>query len=212
MKLLLLSLLIAVSAIVAAGDRQNGNIRRHRVLKPVTTILIIVLALLAFPDVPQPFYTCLLIGLIFCLAGDVFLMFEKYFVFGLAAFLVGHVLFIIGFTQFNGFLVNPWVIVPLLLFGFGYYYFLWPDLKKLAIPVAFYFIAILLMDLQAISLYVLKGSTPFLLIMLGALLFTFSDSMIALRKFKKPFKNSEWWILSTYWIAIYMLAYSAHLV
>lgn len=212
MKLFLLSLLILASGILAANDRQYGNLRRHRIFKPITTLLIIFLAVLAHPVAPTYYLSYLIAGLVFCLLGDVFLMYEKYFVYGLAAFLVSHVIFIIAFTQFGGYFFMGWVSLPLLLFGIGYYYFLYPDLKKLAIPVAFYFLAILLMDFSAISLYLIKGTTPFLMMMAGALFFTLSDSMIAIRKFKGPFKNAEWWILSTYWSGIYLLALSPHLL
>jgi uncharacterized membrane protein YhhN len=199
-----------IAGTIAARDRQFENLQRHRILKPTTTILIILMALLAFPSAYSAYWAYLLAGLVFCLLGDVFLMYEKYFVYGLAAFLVGHILFIIAFTQFEDFDIVHWIAIPLLVFGIGYYYYLYPSLKKLTIPVAFYFLAILLMDFTAVSLFIQKGTFPFAMIMAGALLFTLSDSMIAIRKFKKPFKNSELWILGTYWIAIYLLALSTH--
>jgi len=45
-------------------------------------------------------------ALLFSLIGDVFLINEKYFLQGLASFLIAHICFTIGFTSLHGFSFN----------------------------------------------------------------------------------------------------------
>lgn len=177
------------------------------VFKPLTTIIIVVLFVRTnILRLKQTYFKSILFGLVFCFIGDVFLLNDEQFVFGLGAFLVAHLLFTYGFWRIGNreFYLLPLLI--LLIIGSSYYVYLYNELAELAIPVAFYVFVIIIMCWQAISLYMnnLKNKF-FLMIGIGALLFLVSDSIIALNKFKEPFKASTMLILSTYWLSLGMI-------
>lgn len=203
-----ISILIALSAVVAIYFRVNNNATAYGVSKALTTILIIALSLILNQDSDSTYGWIITGGLIFSLIGDVLLLKESWFVFGLGSFLIAHLLFIYAFTTLQGFQFNPIVLGILLIVGGLYYKFLYKGLNELAIPVAMYILAIVAMDWQAISLAVTMKQDTFVLIGIGSVLFTFSDGVIAYSKFKHDFKLAEVLILSTYWLAIFLFCVS----
>ena len=79
------------------------------------------------------------------------------------------------------------------------------QLDSLLIPVVIYMVAILVM---VISAYLRKGAVnyfSFTLVLLGALFFLVSDSLIALNKFYKPITYPTISIMITYAIAQYCI-------
>ena len=178
-------------------------------LKPITTILIVLFALFHGYRSEKEIFKVTIFGLLFCLLGDILLMKESLFVYGLGSFLIAHILFIISFVKVDGFknYFKPFIVI--LILGGGFYIFLYPFLKELAIPVLIYVLCIMLMAWQGVGLYIWKKKKPFLFIVFGAILFMISDSVIALNKFVYSFELSNLVILSTYWVAIFFLAKSA---
>lgn len=177
----------------------------YNIFKPLTTVLVILLVLLAKGDDVR-FKRTLILALCFCLLGDILLLKNEYFVFGLGAFLIGHLLFAKGFIRLRGFQRNPFVALLLLIIGIGLYAWLYPDLGALKYPVTTYVLVILFMAWQGMGLYVQEKTRAYGFIAFGVVLFMFSDSMIAIDKFKVPFEFSGVVILSTYWLAIALIA------
>lgn len=62
------------------------------------------------------------------------------------------------------------------------------------------------MNWQAIGLVINNSEFIFYGIAIASILFSFSDSILAYNKFKKPFKIAEILILSSYWIAIFIFS------
>ncbi len=96
-------LVVAVTAIAAVADwwsRWREDERVERWAKPLATIGVIGLALVS--GAPTEQIVVATIALVLCLAGDVFLMpmIDK-FVFGLASFLLGHLVFVVLFVQYG---------------------------------------------------------------------------------------------------------------
>lgn len=208
-------LLIAVVAICAIISRHKELQSWFDYLKPITTILIILLAIMGPADKDGSLYKSItLLGLAFSFGGDVLLLRDKWFVNGLGAFLLAHLLFIGGIVNLEGFNQNALVALVLAVVGVAYYAFLWPHLKGFKIPVLCYFIAIIVMMHQAISLYVNHGASNhyYQYIALASVLFAFSDGVIAYNKFVKPFSIAEILILSTYWMSITLIALSVYWV
>ena len=154
------------------------------------------------------FKMSMLTALAFCLLGDVFLMYQGYFVHGLAAFLVGHLLFAFSFICLGGF--APHWGSFLSIFGAGTALFLWlgPDLGPFLVPVGFYVLVICFMAWQGLGLYLREPIKSFGWIALGVLLFMFSDTLIALAKFKDPFFLSGPLVLGTYWSSLGLLSHA----
>ncbi len=98
MTVVILSALAIVSAGLTAGFEFRARRKIFYVFKPLTMVLVILIALSAETPVPAAYKAFILAGLLFSLAGDVFLMFpEKWFQAGLVSFLVAQVLYILAF-------------------------------------------------------------------------------------------------------------------
>ena len=91
--------IILISAIIHITAELSADRRRIYVFKPLTTILIT--ALLLYTGDLSDFYTRLLFyGLLFSLAGDVFLMLPRdRFIPGLISFLIAHICYSIAFLS-----------------------------------------------------------------------------------------------------------------
>lgn len=162
----------------------------------------------------------LLLGLFFSWLGDLFLMvrheFEPakakmFFIFGLAAFLIAHLNYIICFLKDVkskiGFIeAKPSLILPFIAFIVGLLYFLGDSIQAMKVPVYLYCIIITLMSIMALNRKGIVSTNSFNLIFIGSLLFIFSDMCIAISVFKAPFYLSRVVIMSTYILAQYLIA------
>ena len=206
--------IFALLLVVLAGNaiyfRQNNVL--YPILKPITTILIISLAIILNVEIDTSYGWTVIVGLSFALVGDIFLLKNKWFVYGLLAFLLAHIVFIYAFSLLFGFQDNLVILLTLFVIGFFYFRFLLPHLKSLAIPVAFYFLAIIMMGWQAVGLSISGNASIYYLLGLSSILFSFSDALIAYNKFVKKIKAAELLILSSYWVAIFIISASIAVV
>ncbi|MFN8486599.1 MAG: lysoplasmalogenase [Caldilineaceae bacterium] len=209
MSLILLSLLAFVTGILHIRAEYRGPRRAVYLLKPLTTVLLLCLALLTAQPV-SPFYKgAISLGLLFSLAGDIFLMLPAdRFIAGLVSFLLAHLAYIIAFTSQSGFHVwsanaAPWLVYGIVILGF-----LWPHLDKLKAPVLVYMAVILLMGIQAAEQWRQVEQTRALLALIGAILFIISDSALALDRFRKPFPSARALVLGAYYVAQWLIARS----
>ena len=196
-----INLLIIISALLAIYMEFLGNRTVYMVLKPLTTILVTSLLFFLPKQESSKFKMLIVAALLFCLLGDILLLFPAYFVFGLAAFLVAHILFTIGFINLKGF--HPHWTSFLILYAIGASLFFWlqSGLGEFAVPVGVYVLVICFMAWQGIGLFLKEKRKEFL--------FMFSDTMIAISKFKTDFDYSSIVILSTYWMSIGLIANAA---
>ena len=174
----------------------------------MSTILVILIPIFYAKNYIKVYKNSILIGLVCCLLGDILLMFDAYFVFGLVSFLIGHAFFIYAFSTINGFSTKIKTLIPLLFVAGLVFYFLKDHLGELLIPVILYIGCIVLMAWQAINLYVWKKEYGFLLISIGACLFLVSDSVLAYAKFIQNFSLSQILVSITYWTAITLISLS----
>lgn len=203
--------LIIVSAALAILSEQLGHFNSFVLLKPLTTVLVIML-LCVRNEFQLPSYAKLiLIGLVFCLLGDSLLLFEQFFVPGLSAFLLGHLIFLRAFSSLGGFKFRA---LPLLLISMAtvaIYLWLLPELGDTRIPVGVYMVVLGTMVWQGICLW-LWNPNPFTkMVAFAAILFMISDTIIAVNKFIAPSDYASVAILITYWFSIGFLAYSSNL-
>lgn len=159
------------------------------------------------------------IGLLFSWAGDCFLLFvnknPNFFLFGLGSFLVAHLFYIASFLKFPGWEKGwvrreIWPIVPVAIYLGAMLFFLWPDLPEaFKIPVAVYSLVISLMLLAAMNMRGRMDEKAARFLILGALLFVLSDSLIAVGKFKTTGISEAIFsvgIMSTYLVGQYLIA------
>lgn len=205
---IVLIVLIAASALVTIQAKLSANQRREYRFKPLTTGLVIVLALIATDPVSTRYHLLILAGLAAALAGDVLLMLPDRFLPGLVAFLVAHVFYIAAFTVEGRGTAAMWYGLPFLIYGVLLMALLWRDVGSLRIPVLVYAAAILLMGWQAANRWIEFETTKTLLAMLGAYLFIASDSTLAVERFRGGWRSAPVWVLSTYWAAQTLIALS----
>lgn len=208
MKKSILLFLIVIAVILTIVSEYIDNKTMLYIFKPLSTILVLFFPLFYANNALKPYKNSILIGLVFCLLGDIFLMFDAYFIFGLASFLIGHVFFMYAFTTINGFSRNVKTLIPLVLISVLIFFYLKDHLGDLLIPVILYITCIILMVWQAINVYVWKKETGFLLIAVGACVFLVSDTVLSYRKFIGDFSIAQFLISSTYWTAITLISLS----
>jgi uncharacterized membrane protein YhhN len=175
------------------------------VMKPLTLVLLF-LVLLVYGWMATGFVSLPLIlfgiGVLFSLAGDVFLMLaERWFLPGLVAFLCAHVAYTVGFNVPIPKVSMLWAIALAVLLAITAARVLRRIIigvrekgqGKMAIPVAVYGVIITLMLLSALlTLYRDDWVTAAAgLVSLGAALFYISDVILAWNKFVTPMKNGR---------------------
>lgn len=202
------NLLIAVSAIISIALQEAELTIPYSIGKALTTILVILLPILYVENGFKRYRSVIIAGLVFCLIGDVLLLSDDYFLHGLGSFLIGHIIFIYGYSTVGGFKWYPLPFIGLAIMNALVYYFILSDLDSLRIPVLLYTAIISIMAWQAISLYTYRSNEAFLFLAMGAVAFIISDGFIAVRMFARTFELSGVYILSTYWTAIALIANS----
>jgi uncharacterized membrane protein YhhN len=173
-----------------------GNEQRQVYLwKPLSTLLVIAVALLSFlqSTVCVGFTLWVVAGLVLSLGGDVALMFKtnRWFLIGLVLFLLAHVVYSIGFTVYNGFHPQDLISgVALLLVAVAVFFYLRPGLGSMQGPVILYILVICFMVNRAVSTFFGDSFTPTQawLLSIGATLFWLSDLVLAVNRFRQPFE------------------------
>ena len=161
--------------------------------------------------------TSVWLAIFFSLAGDVLLMFEdgdpKFFMMGLAAFLIAHIFYILSYRQHQDRSLEKSLkgiqkirfSFPIILAGTGLIVVLYPSLGSLKIPVVTYALVLIVMVLNSVFRYGRTSSVSFGLVFLGSIFFMFSDAVLAINKFFKPVPAAGFWIMSTYILAQFLI-------
>jgi uncharacterized membrane protein YhhN len=207
---LLLSFAALLTGFLHIRAEYRGPQRQIYLFKPLTTSLIILLALLS-PSATSPIYKWLIVlGLLCSLAGDIFLMLpQNRFLPGLISFLFAHLWYIAAFSLDTTRWLTHWGLLPLIAYGLVMVTLLVPHVKpKLRLPVLIYVLVILIMAWRAVEQWTQLGSRNSALALAGALLFVLSDSALALNRFRKPFRSAQAIILSSYYLAQWLIALS----
>ncbi|MBK5333057.1 MAG: lysoplasmalogenase [Ilumatobacteraceae bacterium] len=194
----------AIAAIANWYSRVKVNDRVELISKPLTTVGAIAIA--AGADGPRPATIVAVVALALCLIGDVALLpAVDRFVVGLAAFLLGHIAFIVMFAQ-RGF--DRWGLSGIAIVGVaallgiaGVPIVRGASAKGFGIPVRAYLVVIS-------SMCVLGWATGNWLIMLGATAFIISDSILGWGQFVAERRWMHVAIMVTYHVAIVSLALS----
>ncbi|WP_435356498.1 lysoplasmalogenase [Emticicia sp. SJ17W-69] len=148
----------------------------------------------------------MLAALLFSCFGDTFLMFQgqnpNFFLFGLGSFLLAQISYTTIFrkSRKTAYLKS----VPFAIYTVGLLFILWDK-----IPAAFlgaiilYSFAILMMGIGAVERQ--SNAKSYQYVLIGAITFIASDSLIAINKFAFKISLSDVWIMATYIIAQYLI-------
>ena len=175
--------------------------------KPATMIFIIVLAL-SYGERKGFYRAAILAGFVFSLAGDVLLINPQNFVFGLACFFVAHLCYIAAFFKARARESN---LLSLAAYAVGILIFLLVSggvPESLKIPVSLYALAISTMLGAALNFYLTQKTPQSIFALSGAVFFVLSDSLLAYNKFNEEFFLAKLLILSTYFLAQWLIARS----
>ena len=207
MDFLIVIIIISASTYIL-GDFLKKPVLKY-IFKPLTTILIITLALYQQAEVSEAYKYLIIAALVFSLAGDIFIMLPTdKFVQGLASFLVAHIFYILAFTSgFGPFFEWPYLL-PALIYTLVFLRILLPKTAELKIPVLIYSMVLMIFLWQAMGRAFYLADNNSLYVLTGSILFVASDSVLAYDRFVKSFKYSQAFILSTYWAAQLFLALS----
>ncbi|MCX2574525.1 lysoplasmalogenase [Pedobacter sandarakinus] len=216
MKTKLFSSIFALIFIVQLYAESASMLPLKNTTKPLIVISLLIW-LISATKLKGRFHKRIFTGLIFALIGDVLLMFQtqhsSYFTFGLVAFLVCHMAYIRAFildhksnpTQKNPYFL--WATGALILFCVGLFFYLQPSLGGLQFAVLCYAIIITFMAIMAVNRYKKVNMFSFQTILVGALFFLFSDSVLAVNKFAQPIPQSGVLIIATYMLAQFLIVY-----
>ena len=150
-----------------------------------------------------------LIALLFSLLGDVFLLNKtNYFLLGIASFLITQIVYSILIIR----LLNKSTMKQKLLASFPFIIFLsilisvlGSNLDEYFFPVIIYGIAISIFGILSLLNYQLNRTKSSRFLLVGAVLFIISDSMIALNKFHEQKSFYPVAVMATYILAQYFI-------
>jgi uncharacterized membrane protein YhhN len=209
------TLIIMFAAFLLAGLLYFEKTEDRKKMLPTKTLLslLFIVAAWAQPQTVQPFALLIIIGLICCLAGDVFLALpqEKMFLFGLVSFLVGHIFYVLAFILVADIGLLTWVgCVLTIIIGIVIFRWLKPHLGTMKVPVVCYIVVISIMICGAWSIL---GTTQFavsgrVMVFAGATSFYISDILVA----RDRFLNDEFFNrlvgLPLYYAGQFLIAFS----
>lgn len=211
---LLAVLAVAASATMACVAAYRRDRKGVYLFKPLTTILIVAATLWLFAPAARRYQDIVVLGLILSLAGDAFLMLPAdRFVAGLAAFLAAHLAYVAAFTLGVGF--EPaqlaW-LAPFAFFGLMVAVYVWRGLGGAALKgaVAAYVAVIVVMAWRA-AVRAQSPAVPFhsgVAALAGAILFLASDSVLAVDRYRRPFRLAQPVVFATYWAAQLLIGLS----
>lgn len=206
---LIMTLFSAGSAILHIRAEYTGPPYQIYIFKPLTMVFILLIAL-GWAKKSLSFYAyMILVGLLFSIAGDCFLMLPSdLFLQGLASFLIAHLFYIFAFIRHTRFKSSLWAPLAFALFGLLIFSFLSSDLGEMKMPVLAYIAVILFMGWRAWERWNQTRQQGALLASLGAILFIVSDSVLAINRFKGHFEMGRALNLGTYFAAQWLIALS----
>jgi len=149
-------------------------------------------------------------ALFFCLLGDLALLWEGGFLFGLGFFLIAHLLFIRAFKARFGIKFHWIALLITASLAISTLYFIWPNVSGiLQVAIIGYVAVIGIMSSLSMSIALNRRSKIRTQLGLGGLLFMISDAFLGINAFAIPIPFASILILTTYWGAITSLAIAA---
>jgi len=211
----ILSLLLSLAALLSAAAAILADYKENRsfvyVFRPLTLVLIILIALQAPMPALSGYKYLILAGLLACLAGDVFMMLRtKKVMAGMASFFVALLFYIEAFSKGLKSSLAIWPILVLAVYAFFFAGRLLPHLGRKKVPVFLYIAAMTIMAWLSAERSIQLKELRALSACSGAVLFLISDSAWAMNHFVRKRKLGQILILSTYFVAQWLIAASIH--
>jgi len=203
------TVLIAVASCIAIGAHYLQFPIAHWIAKPLATLLIVGMAR-SLSTTETSYRRWIIIGLMWSTLGDVLLMLPgDYFLHGLVSFLVAHIAYLVAFSKRERLFASLAPFAAYALVAIAVLTYLWSGIPApMRIPVVVYVAALGAMAAQAAAIWTIRRDRASALAAVGGALFMLSDSLIAFNRFGEPFDASRWMVLTTYWMAQWLIARS----
>ena len=184
------------------------------VSKPLVTISLIVYFISQVTNIDSPLKKWVVSALIFSCLGDIFLLFQndnRFFLFGLSAFLLAHLMYIFFFHQvriIERLRGKAWLLLPIAIYYAFIITLLSPYLDDMKIPVRIYAVVISFMFMLALHMLYTSNKRAGRFMAGGAFMFIVSDSLLALDKYK-VYDLPDTVIMLTYALAQFLIVFGA---
>lgn len=208
----LLPFFVAVSIYFRCGITDDNPSSKFMVIRCAPAIALIIFVLSSLTNRNRPYAMKIATGLVFSDIGDAFLTWkgeQPYFLAGIVAFAVAQVIYGCSFgTQ----PINISFACVCSVIAAAVYFHLYQSLKGIMVyAILIYILLISYMVWRAIArveFFSFSWSWPRLAAGMGALVFFFSDLIIALNKFSFYIANAQFITMSTYYTAQFLIAVS----
>lgn len=205
--LLVLSIFYILVSLISLYFCFINHHKIRKIFKAIPTLILIILLIILLYKHPLIY-----LALIFGLLGDLFLLSfnKKMFLIGGICFLIEHILnlhivFLINNTSFPLYLLMIYFPLIILIFIGGILIFKKSIKPYFLIFGSIYVSTLLLNFISGIILTSITHNYLLLLYVFGYLIFMISDSFVAYKRFIKPFNKVQFLIMSTYYVAQYLL-------
>jgi uncharacterized membrane protein YhhN len=209
---------VSLAAVVSAGltiverSLQPWRLTLFRHLKPFTTLLILVVAMLPGTFLREPYAATICLGLVLSIGGDLLLTLPGRFVHGLGCFLLALFCYsaaFLGGLESRGF---PWALIGLGVIAEAVRRSVWPGLRGfMKAAVTAYMAVMVFMVALAIGRAAALPSAGTVIAGTGAFLLLISDSLLAIDRFRRPFHLVHLAVLGTYYVGQLLIALSVAL-
>ena len=183
-------------------------------VKPLLMPFLALTAVAAAGTTERKEVRLLVLALLLGCVGDVFLIYDGFlfFVAGMVAFLSGHICYmcLFGGKSWKGFKTKTWIpaivamaaLTAVLIIAIGVN-------GAMLVPMCVYGFALMLLIFSTLAGVFRFRTCTWWILLAGALLFTFSDSLIAIGTFNGDFPGREFLVMLTYIAAQTLLAIGA---
>jgi uncharacterized membrane protein YhhN len=174
--------------------RKNNDLKRVAIIQPLTTICIIIVALLSLltPNTHACFTVWIVSALVISLVGDflnIDMTDQKTVMVGLIIFVFAYLTYPIGITVFNGFHPEDLIVggISLLVYG-GLIFYLWEGLGEMRVAGMVYGLVLVFLVSRAISTFFgdFFSLTQAILLTGGTAMIFLGDVQFAIETFRKP--------------------------
>lgn len=199
----ILSIAIALMGIIYIFLIPHDPVGLKITFKLIPMLLIILFAFHQAPGLPKIYKTLIILGLFVCMLADGLIY---WFIVGLITFLLGHIIYIFAFRKIKKHSIPKWAAALLLIYGLIMTIWLagtlWSEKETiLAVAVVLYIAVILTMGWNAFQ-------TGNKFVIIGATLFIFSDSILAINKFIIDVPYEHALVMLSYYGAQFLFAFS----
>jgi uncharacterized membrane protein YhhN len=208
----LLTLLSAGLTILGYYLRPPGRMLIYT-CKPLATILILLIGILPGTLLRDPYALAIGIGLLFSLLGDIWQMLSRrHFLKALVSFLITHICYALAFLGAKPAPGSLWPLAPVALIGASILAYLWPGLSAGMQKAVTAYVAVIVGMVALAAAQALANPSPAtLLAAAGAFLFLASDAVLAVNRFRRPFRLAQALILGSYFAGQLMISLSVGL-